>query len=418
MSFPKYKYLITYRLAEIIFDLVDAFVLRYLSHLGNLSYLSLKDQILKAARSIKQNIIEAVSEVASLKSQIKLLGVAYASVEELIADLEDFLRRKNLKIYLQNHPKVTAFRRLGKSLSNLSNLTPLGRLRKKPDLPASSQDAANFLLTLCHQLSYLLSRQIKATEKKFINQGGYTENLFLKRLNQLKTLKEPKLPKSPNGFTLMELLIVITLIVLIATAFLVLFNPKRQIEKAWDGKRKHELSQLKKALEDWYNDKNCYPKPSEICFDSPSLNNTCHICGRQETSPSFTPYLSSLPCDPQSPKKDYLYQVDNLNCPSWYRIYADLSLSDYLNNDPATEELGCYSQSCGPPNKCNYDYGITSSNVDLEKCNNFAYCALSGCNACGTYEQCLNIDISYFCQRIKRIIPAENCGRQNCPCQP
>lgn len=204
-KFPKYKYLITYRLAEIIFDLVDAFILKYLSDLGNLSYLNLKDQMLKCTRSIKQNIIEAVSEIASLKSQIKLLGVAYASVEELIADLEDFLRRKNLVLYPKNHPRVAKYRQLGARLSHLSNLSNLGHLKEKPALPPSPEEAANLLLTLCHQLSFLLARQIKSTEEKFIQQGGYTENLFVKRL---KYRKLPKHPKSPKGFIFFPLLVI------------------------------------------------------------------------------------------------------------------------------------------------------------------------------------------------------------------
>jgi len=414
MSFPKYKYLITYRLSEIIFDLVDQFILSHLSDLGDLSYLSLKDQILKATRSIKQNIIEAVSEVASLKSQIKLLGVAYGSVEELIADFEDFLRRKNLEIYPQNHPKIITFRRLGKNLSHLSNLSPLGELIKKPTLPASSQDATNLILTLCHQLSFLLHRQIKSMEAKFIEEGGYTENLFLKRLKKLNS------PKLLRGFTLMELLIIIALIALLAIAVLILFNPKKQIEKSWDGKRKHELSQLKKVLEDWYNDKNCYPRPEEICYDSPTSNNTCHICGNHQNSPKLTPYLSSLPCDPQHPTKEYLYQVDNQTCPKWYRIYADLSSSDYTNNNPQTEEVGCFFQGCGPGPNYGYDYGVSSPNVDLEKAVSFLYCSKTGCNGCGLppskYEDCLHIPLSEFCGDVRRIIPFETCKKPTCPC--
>jgi len=422
MSLPKYKYLITYRLAEIIFDLVDQIVLKHLNHLGELSYLSLKDQILKTARSIKQNIIEAVSEVASLKSQIKLLGVAYASVEELIADIEDFLRRKNLEIYSPNHPKVAAFRRLGKNLSHLSNLSPLGQLRKKPALPDSSQDAANLILTLCHQLSYLLARQIKAVEEKFITTGGYTENLYQKRLKQRKLLKSPKLLRIPNAFTLLEILIIVSLIVLLAVAAFILLNPKKQIEKAWDSKRKHELTQLKKVLEDWYNDKNCYPKPEEICYDSLDPNNTCHICGTHPNSPSLSPYLSTLFCDPQSPKKNYLYQVDNSACPKWYRIYTDLSLTDYTVNDPQTEAVGCQSQGCGPAPNYGYDYGVSSSNIDLERATSFYYCATTGCNACGPppskYEDCLGISLDKFCEGKRRIIPASICKKPACPCSP
>jgi len=145
--------------------------------------------MIQASRSQKQNIIEAVSEIASLKGQIKLLGVAYASGEELTSDFEDFLRRNGLKIYPKEDSRVTKFRETGRNLSSLSNLGGLGNLREKPVLPENPEEAANFILTLCHQLSYLLSRQIKSIEEKFIKNGGYTENLFKKRL---KELKEPK----------------------------------------------------------------------------------------------------------------------------------------------------------------------------------------------------------------------------------
>ena len=168
----------------------------------------------------------------------------------------------------------------------------------------------------------------------------------------------------------MELLIIIALIFLIATAVLVLFNPKKQIEKSWDGKRKTELAQLSKVLEDWYNDKQCYPKPSEICYDAPDRK-TCHICGRSPQSPSFSPYLSSLPCDPQSPTKEYLYQVDDANCPRLYRIYTTLSNS----SDPAIAEVGC-SQNCGPGDVTGYiyNYAVTSPNTAPESGPGSFYC--------------------------------------------
>lgn len=150
--------------------------------------------------------------------------------------------------------------------------------------------------------------------------------------------------KQRLGFTLLELVIVVTLIVLIAVAAFVLVNPLKQIQKGWDGKRKTELGQLQKVLEDWYNDKNCYPRPEQICYDAP-VNNACHICGGKPNSPKFSPYLSSLPCDPQSPTKEYLYQVDDITCPTSYKIYAVLS------------EL---------PQTDKYNYGVSSNNISLE----------------------------------------------------
>jgi len=188
MSFPKYKYLLTYRYAEILCDLGVVFSRRfYLSSLGNLSDLSVPvrrtvEQFTQALRSGKQNIIEGVSEVASLKSQIKLLGIALASFEEATADLEDFLRQRGLKLWPKTDPRIADFQKIGYRFSNLSNLSDLGNLSQLPILPEDPEEAANFLLTLLHIETFLLSKQIKSTEEKFIREGGYTENLFKKRL--------------------------------------------------------------------------------------------------------------------------------------------------------------------------------------------------------------------------------------------
>jgi len=186
----KVKYLLTYRYAEIIHDLTVKFTRRYvLSNLSNLGNLRpdfrTADQMDQAARSGKQNIVEGVSKsITSTQGTIKLLGVAKASFEELLTDYEDFLRQNDLEIYPKVDPRVTEFRRLAyrlSALSNLSDLSYLGNLRERPTLFEKPEEDANFLLTLCHLESYLLDKQIKAAEKKFIKEGGYTENLARKR---------------------------------------------------------------------------------------------------------------------------------------------------------------------------------------------------------------------------------------------
>ena len=193
----KVKYLLTYRYSEIIHDLTieftKAYLLGHLSVLRNLSNLRGKadyrqaDQMNQAARSGKQNIVEGVGQSAtSKKGEIKLLGVALASFEELLTDFEDFLRQNNLVTYPKTDPKVTAFRKKAYQLSSLSNLSDLGNLIEKPSLPDNPQDAANFLLTLCHLETYLLDKQIKAIEEKFIQGGGFTENLFRRRRKTLE----------------------------------------------------------------------------------------------------------------------------------------------------------------------------------------------------------------------------------------
>lgn len=185
----KYKYLISYRFSEIIHDLTVDFCRTFLSNLGNLGDLRgipqrrTIDQMVQAARSGKQNIVEGVGQSrTSKKGEIKLLGVAEASLEELLTDYEDFLRQRDLPIWPKTHPKVQAFRKRATFLTSLSNLGDLGNLREKPKLPEDPETAANLLLTLCHMATYLLSRQIAKAEESFVKTGGYTEQLFQRRI--------------------------------------------------------------------------------------------------------------------------------------------------------------------------------------------------------------------------------------------
>lgn len=187
---PKYKYLLTYRYSEIIHDLTvefcRSFLIGYLSYLSDLGQIPKRrtiDQMVQAARSGKQNIVEGVGQArTSKKGEIKLLGVAAASIEELITDYEDFLRQRKLPVWLKTHPRIQAFRKRAAYLTSLGNLGHLGNLREKPKLPDDPETAANLLLTLCHMATYLLSRQILKAENDFIEKGGYAENLFQKRL--------------------------------------------------------------------------------------------------------------------------------------------------------------------------------------------------------------------------------------------
>lgn len=105
MSLPKYKYLLTYRYAEIIVDLNYLFCLRYI-HRKSRTY----DQMIQAARSGKQNIIEGVIDGrTSQKIEIKLLGVAMGSFEELLADYEDFLRTRGIPMWPKTDSQVLIF---------------------------------------------------------------------------------------------------------------------------------------------------------------------------------------------------------------------------------------------------------------------------------------------------------------------
>lgn len=206
----------------------------------------------------------------------------------------------------------------------------------------------------------------------------------------------------------MELLIVVALIAIIAAVAIVLLNPWAQIGKGYDARRKHDLAVLQKVMEDYYNDKGCYPKPEQICYSEITnvcnanrvKTQTCYICGNEPTSPtSLSSYLTKLPCDPQHATKKYFYQTEaseaNLvcstppkdaqkNCPSWYRVYSDFS-----TQDQESVNLNCYTGGCGVAPIYGYDYGISSPNKGLEVSNKYSFDAGDGsCQTCGTYQCC------------------------------
>jgi len=171
-----YKKLYTYWFSVLIYDRTVEFCQKWIKSW------KLKEQMEGAARSGKQNIVEGSDNLTtSIKVAIKLTGIAKSSIEELIGDLEDFLRQRDLAQWDKKDSRVLKIRALSAHVvRNLSNLRNLEELKKLP-LPAEAEEAANFLLTLCHQATYLLNRQVEALKLKHQKEGGLTEELYRKR---------------------------------------------------------------------------------------------------------------------------------------------------------------------------------------------------------------------------------------------
>lgn len=168
-----YKYLKTYQLATIIYDLTTVFCNHYIDKRSRTH-----DQMVQAARSGKQNIAEGYLE-KSLKSYIKLLGISRGSLGELLEDYEDFARQNKITVWDKDKARDTMEIRAIRAKSSLTN-------PYIPNLPHNPEFAVNLLITLLNQANYLLDRQITALENKFVSEGGYTENLFKKRLHYRK----------------------------------------------------------------------------------------------------------------------------------------------------------------------------------------------------------------------------------------
>ena len=169
-----YKYLLSYQYSAVIYDLTVEFCTIYLPGIG---FVRLRDQMIQAARSGKQNIVEGY-ELQSLETYIKFLGIAKGSLKELLEDYEDYLRQRGLSLWEKQDLKMRNLREL-RVLRE-----PFPHIPQIPHIPQPPELAANLMIMLCQRTTYLLTKQIASLKEKFINEGGFRENLFKERMKK------------------------------------------------------------------------------------------------------------------------------------------------------------------------------------------------------------------------------------------
>jgi len=178
----KYKELLSFRKAEIIYDLTVQFCRRYYSCKDRTV-----DQMVQAARSGKQNIAEGcMASGTSKETEIKLINVARASLEELLQDYHDFLRTRDQPVWEKNSTEALYVRKLGRSADE-SFETYRKFIETRP-----SAVVANIAICLIHQANYLLDRQLTALEQKFLTEGGIRERMTKARLEARKQQEKGK----------------------------------------------------------------------------------------------------------------------------------------------------------------------------------------------------------------------------------
>jgi four helix bundle suffix protein len=154
--------LLSFQKAEVVYDLTFHFCQRYLRR-GDRTI----DQMIQAARSGKQNIIEGSNaSVTSKESEIKLTNVARASFEELLHDDHDYLRVRSLPIWDKASSKALAIRELGRT-------TPQSFELYRSQIETAKDDTtANIALCLIHQTNSLLDGQLRQLEHDFLEMEG------------------------------------------------------------------------------------------------------------------------------------------------------------------------------------------------------------------------------------------------------
>ena len=174
-----YRHLIVYQKAECIYDITFHFAHRFLEK-GDRTI----DQMVQAARSGKQNIAEGcAASTTSRETEIKLVNVAKASLQELLIDYEDFLRVRNLSQWSSNDQRYQQTR----SVTAKHNDSAYYReaISKR-----SAETVANIAITLIHQTDTMLGRLIETLKKQFIQQGGIREEMTRARLSYRNNLKK------------------------------------------------------------------------------------------------------------------------------------------------------------------------------------------------------------------------------------
>jgi four helix bundle suffix protein len=162
-----YSALLCYRKAEIVYDLTMPFCRRFLSSKDRTV-----DQMIQAARSGKQNIVEASQASGTSKeTEIKLLGVARASFEELLVDYQDYLRTRSLVLWDKESKEAQYVRRVGRiDPTNAQVIKAICETRPAPIV-------ANVAICLIHQTNYLLDQLIRRLERDFMEEGGLRERM-------------------------------------------------------------------------------------------------------------------------------------------------------------------------------------------------------------------------------------------------
>ena len=146
-----YRDLKSFQMAEIVYDATVRFCDRFVNRRSRTH-----DQMVQAARSGRQNIAEgSMASGTSKKTELKLVGVARASMEELLLDFEDFLRQHGLARWGKDHAEALKIRALAKE-ENRSYSTYRAYFEESgPEL------AANALICVVHQTNYLLDQQLR-----------------------------------------------------------------------------------------------------------------------------------------------------------------------------------------------------------------------------------------------------------------
>lgn len=167
-----------YRKSDAIYQLTVEFCKRFLPAHGDRTV----DQMVQAARSGKQNIVEGSEDgQTSSEMEIKLLNVARGSLQELRLDYQDYLNTHHLPMWPADSERQQRLREFCHSHNDYSDYAPFV-------VKMSDEEMANLLLTLCHQTDKMMCSYIEKLEHRFVTEGGIKERMYAARTGYRQTI--------------------------------------------------------------------------------------------------------------------------------------------------------------------------------------------------------------------------------------
>jgi restriction system protein len=195
-----YRKLRSFQTTSVIYDATVSFCDRFLDKRSRTV-----DQMVQAARSGRQNIAEGSrASAASSQTELRLINVARASLDELLFDFEDFLRQRGLPQWAKDDPRALEVRAVAKQgrtdPADPSDRTDRSEFRNYEPWLLHDDPAvvANAVICLIHQANYLLDRQIAGLERQFVKEGGYTERLAAARIEERSRQRQTEQADSKN----------------------------------------------------------------------------------------------------------------------------------------------------------------------------------------------------------------------------
>lgn len=169
-----------YQKTVVLYQMTYVFCRRFLPKHGDRTV----DQMVQAARSGKQNIVEGCADgVTSTEMELKLLNVARASIKELKEDYLDYIRSRGLALWGAKHPRYDGLLKFCREHNALADYEPF--FEKWTD-----EEIANCANTLCHMVDRMMATHLAKKEADFTENGGIRERMTAARLGRRRTQSE------------------------------------------------------------------------------------------------------------------------------------------------------------------------------------------------------------------------------------